>query len=171
MPKISNYPAAQLQQVPAEKIKAMVANMQELRQLPKPQNDDEFAKRIDEYFQFCQTTGTRPGIEGLCVALNCGRTSLWEWQRGLKCSPKRQEIVCAATQFITGILEQMALSDSLNPPVGIFLMKNWAGYRDNFSLEAISNNADFTPQITREEIARRAEMYDDLPESVDQLPD
>lgn len=42
----------------------------------RPQTDEEVANRINDYFEFCERSSIRPGIESLCMALHISRTTL-----------------------------------------------------------------------------------------------
>lgn len=121
-----------------EKVKATIHSLRELNELGKPETDQEVEQRINDYFQFCEESILRPGIESLCCALHISRTTLFRWQRGEDCSRRRQELITQARGFISSFLEQVSLSGRLNPATSIFLLKNWCGYRDTISLESIA---------------------------------
>lgn len=135
MAKRNNYPQASLDEIPAEGVSELVASLRELFGAGKPKTDEEVAERIDKYFLFCQESSIRPGIESLCMALHIGRTTFFNWSKGDGCSRERQEIIQAAKSFISAYIEQVMLGGKISPPSGIFLMKNWLGYKDTVSIE------------------------------------
>ena len=101
----------------------------------KPETNLELKERIDMFFQFCEDSSVRPGVQALCTALHISRTTLFRWSNGEDCDRERQEIVSMAKSFIDSFLEQVTLSGQVSPPVGIFLLKNWCSYKDTVSIE------------------------------------
>lgn len=153
----SNFPNEKISDLNEDFVSETVLSLRELNGMGQPKTDEEVAKRIDEYFAFCQRTGVRPGIESLCLALHISRTTLFNWNAGINCSRERQAIVEHAKSFISAFLEQSVLKGQLSPPSGIFLMKNWLGYKDTLSFEDATANQQIThvPRASREEIAAR----------------
>ncbi len=167
MRKTSNLPPGQLESIPGEAAKEIITNLRQLYDMGKPQTDQEVADRLDQYFMFCQEHSFRPGVETLALSLHISRQTLFNWSRGIKCSPQRQQLIEAAKGFVAGFIEQAALSGRLNPATFIFLAKNWMAYKDNYSLEASNDNTDYTPNISTEEILRLRQERRALPEKPD----
>ena len=163
MARPNNFQTGQLNEVPAEFMKSTVVSLRQLYDKGKPETDKEVEERIDEYFQFCEDSSIRPGIESLSVALSVTRTTLWNWEQGIGCSTRRQELISKAKAFITAFLEQLMLSNKIYPGSGCFFFKNWAGYRDAVSVEA-QERTTVVPHQSREEIASRHAAYIDAPE-------
>ncbi|WP_287649978.1 hypothetical protein [Blautia sp.] len=134
----SNLPSSQVNDLEPDLVAETVKSLLELNHLGKPETDTEVKNRVNQYFQFCQDTGTRPGIETLCLSLHISRTTLFNWSSGIGCSAERQEIIEKAKTFIAAFLEQIVLRGRISPPSGIFLMKAWLGYRDTISFEDIN---------------------------------
>lgn len=153
----SNFPNEKLNDLGEEFVAETVMSLRQLNEMGRPKTDKEIAERIDEYFEFCQRTGVRPGIESLCLALHISRTTLFNWNAGINCSRERQEIVSHAKSFIAAFLEQCMTKGKISPPSGIFLMKNWLNYRDTISFEDATASQQTTdiPRASREEIAAR----------------
>lgn len=152
----SNFPNEKIGDLGEEFVAETVMSLRELNELGKPESDEEVAKRIDEYFEFCQRTGVRPGIESLCLALHISRTTLFNWNSGLGCSENRKEIIHRAKSFIASFLEQAMSRGKISPPSGIFLMKNWLGYKDTLSFEdATAQQTIDIPMLSKAEIAAR----------------
>ena len=131
----NNYPQSGLDDVPPAQVREIVSSLRQLHDLGKPQSDAETEERINAYFEFCERSSIRPGIESLCLSLHISRTTLFRWNNGQDCSERRKELIQTAKSFITACLEQYFLSGKINPATGIFLAKNWMGYRDTISLE------------------------------------
>lgn len=149
----NNFPQAGLENLEPEFVAEVVQSLRELNELGKPETDEEVKGRIDMYFEFCQRTGNRPGIESLCLALHISRTTLFNWNAGINCSQYRQEIVSTAKGFIAAFLEQAMARGKISPPSGIFLMKNWLNYKDTISFENAVATQPTNLQRTAEEIA------------------
>lgn len=152
----SNFPNEKLNDLDENFVSSTVMSLRELNELGQPKTDEETSKRIDEYFEFCQRTGVRPGIESLCLALHISRTTLFNWNAGVNCSRERQAIISRAKSFIAAFLEQCVTQGKISPPSGIFLMKNWLNYRDTISFEdATAQQIIDVSRASREEIAAR----------------
>ena len=131
----NNYPQGQLEEINPVAVQQIVTSLKDLYDKGRPQTDAEVESRIDEYFQFCQQSAIRPGVESLCLALHISRSCLQNWANGIKCSPYRQELAERAKGFIAAFIEQAILGGKISPPSGIFLAKNWLGYKDSISIE------------------------------------
>ena len=150
----SNYPQAGLEEIEPAAVQQIVTSLKELHDMGRPQTDEETKERIDEYFSFCERSSIRPGIESLCMALHISRTTLFRWNNGEDCSDYKQELIQSAKSFIGAFLEQAMLGGKISPPSGIFLMKNWLNYKDNFSIEE---------SMPEEQNKRKALTVDQLP--------
>lgn len=135
MPRDRNVPQARLNEVPADEVKSTITSLRQLYEMGRPQTDQEVETRISQYFEFCENSSLRPGIESLAVALHVDRSTVFNWSRGVKCSKYRMETVAAAKTLIIAGLEQFLLSGKISPPSGIFMLKNWAGYSDTIPLD------------------------------------
>lgn len=155
---------AKLESIEPSFVTETLQSIRDLRNLGRPGTDAEVKQRIDFYFDWCERTGMRPGIEGLCCALHCSRQTLHKWQHGIGCSPERQQIVELAKSFIATFLEQAGLSGKINPICYVFLSKNWLGYKDSQALELTraDDYALLQAQQTPEQIAAAIEA--DVPE-------
>ena len=120
-----------------------------LRNRGKPITDAERIERISMYLDACRDVGMRPGVEGLCMALHISRQTLNKWEHGLNCSQELSEAVKMAKQYIVAVLEEIGLSNKVNPATWIFALKNWADWRDQPEQEVIEHRPTFR---TKEEI-------------------
>jgi len=132
------YPTIQADAIPTEKIRNITGSLLELNAMGRCKTDEEVDQRIEQYFAFLETSCLRPSIETLCTALHISRTTLFRWKQGIDCSEHRQASIQNAIQIISSFLEQSMLSGMLNPASGIFMLKNWCGYKDTLSIEDVS---------------------------------
>lgn len=149
----NNYPQGKLDNIEPETKQTIISSLRELHEMGKPQNDNEVKERIDQYFMFCEKSSMRPGVESLSLSLHITRTTLFNWSKGIGCTPQCQEYIESAKGFIAAFIEQALLSGKINPASGIFIMKNWLNYKDTVSLE------DNIPQTS----TRQVLIADQLP--------
>lgn len=133
--KKNNYPQGALDEIEPAAVNKIVGSLRELYDKGRPKTDEEVEQRIDSFFAFCENSSIRPGIESLCLALHISRQTLLRWKAGDSCTERRQEAIEAAKSFIGAYIEQAVLGGKISPPSGIFLMKNWLGYKDSISIE------------------------------------
>lgn len=141
-------PQAQLEVMNPEKTRAIIHSLRQLYDMGKPETNSELKERIDMFFQFCEDSSVRPGVQALCTALHISRTTLYRWSNGEDCDRERQEIIGMAKSFIDSFLEQVTLSGQVSPSVGIFLLKNWCLYKDTVSIEENIPNTKTTHVLT-----------------------
>lgn len=81
MAKQNNFPTGKLDELPAEFAHETVGSLRELYEKGKPETDEEVEKRINDFFEFCENSSIRPGVESLSMALSVSRTTIWNWER------------------------------------------------------------------------------------------
>ena len=163
-------PQGQLTEMNPVKVKAIIHRLRELYDMGKPETNSELKQRIDMFFQFCEDSNIRPGVQALCTALHIGRTTLFRWSNGEDCDRERQEIISMAKSFIDSFLEQVTLSGQVSPPVGIFLLKNWCSYKDTVSIEESIPNKEEKHVLTAAELPRLGELAEGTGKIAAQLP-
>ena len=169
----SNLPTNGLDDVSVDYASNTIKSLNDLYDMGRPNSDDEVEQRIDEYFKFCEQSSIRPGVESLGLALSVSRTAIWNWEHGIDCSARRQELIVKAKAFITAYLEQAMLSNKVYPGSAIFMLKNWAGYKDSVEITTEQNTGAQAPALSQEEIHQIAEQakHEDLRQIIDELPD
>ena len=181
-----NYPNGKLDELPSEVVHETVKSLNDLYQMGKPRSDEEVKERIDKYFELCENSSIRPGIESLALSLGVTRTTLFNWQRGEGCSRERQELIIKAKSFVSAFIEQVMLNNKVYPATGIFLLKNWCSYRDSVEIEPVQRNLN-EPELSKQEIQdilarhpigeplKKPELPDifdkTVPEILDELPE
>lgn len=160
----SNFPPNKVNEMSAASVHEIVSNVRQLYNLGQPKDVEECKQRIDDFFELCERTSLRPGVESLAMALHVSRQTLSNWEHGKGCEPEQTVLIRNAKCFINAFLEQASLSGKLNPATSIFLLKNWAGYRDTVVYETQSN--ELLPSERAEIIAQRRHLLggDTMPE-------
>lgn len=119
---------------------------------------EEMQGRYAEYMQICRKYGKRMTVAGFAESLGCTRQVLWHIATGR--TTRSQGIVDFVNFVLTSInaeLEDLMVSNRINPVSGIFLLKQ-SGYKDNVDL-TISTAG--TVEKTEEELA--AEYIKSIP--------
>lgn len=168
----SNLPTNGLDDVSSDFASNTIKSLNDLYNMGRPNSDDEVEQRIDEYFRFCEQTSIRPGVESLGLALSVSRTAIWNWEHGIDCSARRQELIVKAKAFITAYIEQCMLNNKLYPGSAIFMLKNWAGYKDSVEITT-EQNAVQAPALSQEDIRQIADRarIESIEDIINELPD
>lgn len=110
----------------------------------KPKTPQEMEDRITEYFTLCQQAQLNPTVEGLALAVDYDRRSLFEIGKGTFNQPF-MDIVKNAKDFIAGYDAILAASNKMNSAVYCFRSKNFYGMKDQVQIEAVSNQSGDIP--------------------------
>ena len=93
----NNLPTNGLNEISAEYAHETIKSLNDLYNLGRPENDDDVEQRVDDYFKFCEQSSLRPGVESLALALSVSRTAIWNWEHGIDCSARRQQLIVKAS--------------------------------------------------------------------------
>lgn len=157
-----NYPQGALDDIEPSAVRELITSLKQLHDKGKPTTDEEIEKRIDDFFLFCENSSIRPGIESLAMALHIGRTCLFNWSKGIGCSERCQELIQSAKSFIAAFIEQAMLSGKISPPSGIFLAKNWLGYKDTVSIEEAMPDKEEKRVLTADQLPKLNILKDEI---------
>lgn len=104
-------------------------------------SDPEQVKaRIGMYFQHCAENDRKPQIVGMCNWLGVSRQTLNEWQNGVTRSSTHGDIIKKACSIIEEQWADYMTNGKINPASGIFLAKNWFGYKDQTDVVVAPQN-------------------------------
>lgn len=101
---------------------------------------EQVKERLNMYFQHCAENDRKPQIVGMCNWLGISRQTLNEWVRGETRAATHGDIIKKAVSFIEEMWADYMQSGKLNPASGIFLAKNWYGYKDVADVVVTPNN-------------------------------
>ena len=121
----------------------IVLKTMRLWNLPKidPQNTEQVAQRVDEYFKICAEEDMKPSVEGLAFALGIEREYLWKLRTGQQ--GKNTEvgnILKRACEYLNMALVEYMQNGKINPIPALFLLKNNHGYTDKQEVVVTPNN-------------------------------
>ena len=97
-------------------------------------------ERIGMYFQYCVDNDRRPQVVGMCNWLGVSRETLNTWVRGEMRGPTHSDIVKRAYSIMEEMWADYMTYGKISPPTGIFLAKNWYGYKDIADVVVTPNN-------------------------------
>lgn len=97
-------------------------------------------QRIGEYFQYCAENDRKPQIVGMCNWIGITRETLNTWRNGDYRNGTHSDIIKKAVSMIEEMWADYMQSGKINPATGIFLAKNWYGYKDVADVVVTPNN-------------------------------
>ena len=101
---------------------------------------EQVKERIGLYFDYCSKNDRRPQVVGLCNWLGINRDTLNQWKNGEYRKDTHTDIIKKAYSIMEEMWTDFMLYNKVNPPVGIFLSKNWFNYKDVADVVVTPNN-------------------------------
>lgn len=86
--------------------------------------------RIRDYIGFCAQNDVLPQFVGMALWLGVNRTTLGRWKRGEYRSETHQPIMEKVSMMMEALWADFMQANKMAPGTGIFMGKNWYGYRD-----------------------------------------
>ena len=122
---------------------------------PAYTNAELLTAAITTYFRHCSSKGLRPGIIGLCAAVDIDYKTYKAAYTGMThvISNECLSILQKAHRFIDSYTEQTAAAGVLNPVLAIFWEKNFTGLSDSQDI-TISPRADITATKTLDQLEK-----------------
>lgn len=127
-----------------QKVLALNIDIRKMGQQGKPKTQLAMQDRIDDYFQLCQSYGLNPTVEGLALAVDYDRRSLFDIQNG-KANLPFSDIVKKAKDFIANYDAILASANKINSAVYCFRSKNFYGMKDVQQVEVAPTAAGDVP--------------------------
>lgn len=103
---------------------------------------DQVAERIDQYHMYCMENDMKPDMPGMALALGTTRKTVWAWENGVDSNKPLavRNVLKRARAINEQLMSQMMANGKINPVVGIFLLKNSHGYKDQQDVVITPNN-------------------------------
>ena len=103
---------------------------------------DQVAERIDQYHLFCFEQDMKPDMPGMALALGVDRATVWKWENGVESNKPQsvRNVIKRARSINEVLMSTMMTEGKINPVVGIFLLKNSHGYKDQQDVVITPNN-------------------------------
>lgn len=121
---------------------------------PDPNLPQQLQDRIEEYFDFAEQMNMKLNPSHLALALGVSTRTLYKWLNDNK-RPQRAEVIETALAMIEGSLSSEMQYGGINPVSGIFLLKNWAGYKNENEVVVQGGTPVQAIEGTAEEIAKK----------------
>lgn len=127
-----------------------------LKIIPGYNKDDplQVRNRINSYLQFCNENDIAMSPTDLAKWLKIGTASLRRWRNGEYRRDTHQSIIEDAFDNIEADLINAFRTGATNPTTGIFLLKNWFGYKDVQDIAITPKNPN-GELVSKEELERR----------------
>lgn len=122
-------------------------------------NPEEIEERIFWYFQLCVEQNMKPTVTGLSRSLGYSRRTIELWKNGER-RPENYEIIAKAYDMMEELWEMWMINGQINPASGIFLGKNFYGYKDVQDVVVTPKNP-LGETVSAEEIEQK---YAELPD-------
>lgn len=101
---------------------------------------EQVRERITQYFHHCADNDRKPQIVGMCNWLGITRATLNNWLNGTLRSETHLDLIKKAVNLIEEQWADYMQNGKINPASGIFLGKNWYGYKDVADVVVTPNN-------------------------------
>ena len=84
----------------------------------------------------------KPDMPGMALALGVNRQTLWKWENGVESNKPLavRNLLKRARAINELLMSSMMTEGKINPVVGIFLLKNSHGYKDQQDVVITPNN-------------------------------
>ena len=141
----------------SEEDKAMISRLiGEARlsfKMPKPKNDDELERRIQDYFELCETRGMIPTVEEMSMFMGYSRQYMNEVRRGKAkgFSPRTKDIFDRVADFMAAFDAKLAMTGKIRDAVYIFRSKNYHDMKDQQEV-TFTANTNTEQEMSREDL-------------------
>lgn len=132
------------------------------------ESDEEFAERIEAYFQECAEEGIIPKWETIGLALGIGRMEAWNIATGRRGTPARQRMMQRAKDILAAIDAELVTTGKVNPVVWIFRAKNFYDMKDTQDV-VVTPKQPLGEQQTTEELAEKYSTLIELDDDGNEL--
>ena len=124
---------------------------------------EQVKERIVLYFQHCADNDRKPQIVGMCNWLGISRDTLNTWKNGEYRSGTHSDLIKKAYAMIEEMWADYMQNGKINPASGIFLAKNWFGYKDVADVVVTPNNPmqDLDAETARKRLVDAIPVDDD----------
>lgn len=143
----------------ASKVLQLNIDTMKLGKAGKPKTKEALEERIDEFFVLCQSYGLPATVEGLALATDYDRRTLYEIGQGNQ-RVEFMDIIKKAKDFIATYDAVLANSNKLNAAIYCFRSKNMYGMKDVQEIKATSDY-DTNPQNPEEVVEALPEVNEE----------
>ena len=135
---------SQVPQVKPGEMSKMIRQAMTISHWPEIDTNDaeQVAERVDQYHAFCLQNDMKPDMPGMALALGVTTKTVWAWENGVDSNKPLavRNVLKMARQINEVLMSAMMTEGKINPVVGIFLLKNSHGYKDQQDVVITPNN-------------------------------
>lgn len=95
-----------------------------------PHDPVQLKMRINDYLDYCQEHDRRPNVIGLANWIGVDRRTIARWRRGEYTSEENATLIGKTVSIMEEVWAELMMNSKIHPGSGIFLSKNWFGYKD-----------------------------------------
>lgn len=121
---------------------------------PLVRTDDECAERLQEFFTVLAETGELPSVEKMALCLGTTRKSIWDWENGISCSKRRQDMIKQAKEMLAAMDADLVSNNKIPQVTYIFRAKNFFGMKDQTDVVVTPNNI-VGAEVPEDELRKR----------------
>lgn len=138
-----------------------------------PETEEEFAERLNEFFEHCYETNEVPTVEKMCLALGTYREQVWKWETQEIKGRLVSNMLKKAKSMISVMDAELAMTGKIQPVVYIFRAKNYYGMRDQVDISATNESGNGGVFFDQRQLENRyAGMVENRsPENMQALPE
>lgn len=139
----------------------------------EPKTEEEFAERLNEFFQHCAEANEIPTVEKMALALGTYRQKVWEWEVNQTKGRLISDMLKRAKAIISTMDAELAMTGKIQPVVYIFRSKNFYGMRDQVDISASNESGNGGVFFDQRQLENRyAGMVENRsPENMHALPE
>lgn len=124
-----------------EDVQRIGANLMKWYKMPKVENEDELAERLEWFFTECIENGEILTVEKMCLAIGFPRQTVYRWESGQEGStPRKRDLIKRAKELLASFDAEMVTEGKINPITYIFRAKNYFGMQDKQEYVLTPNN-------------------------------
>ena len=101
---------------------------------------EQVRQRISEYLDFCELNDKKPSPIAMASWIGVSRDTINSWKRGECRNETHSDIIQKAMIIMEEVWYDMMQNGRINPASGIFIAKNWFGYKDVADVVVTPNN-------------------------------
>lgn len=119
----------------AQRVLGLGLEARKLGKLGKPKTVEQLQNRIDDYFEKCFDYGLPPTVEGMSLAIDYDRRTVFDIENQ-KANVKFSDSIKRAKDFIANYDATLGMSNKLNAAIYCFRAKNMYGMKDVQEIKA-----------------------------------
>ena len=133
--------------------------------MPKPKDDAELEKRIEDYFVYCGEQGVIPTVEEICMYIGYSKEWVYKTRTGSRpgYSPRTKDILNRMLEVMAVMDAKLAMTGKIRDAVYIFRSKNFHGMKDQQEV-VVGTNLSNDVEVSKDELENFFMLEQTFPE-------